>query len=48
MSLVPTVDSRNPCTAFRPSVIALAASSIATSSFSFATSGRSAHNWDTV
>ncbi len=47
-SLVPTVDLRNPWTAFRPSVIALAASLIALSSFSFASSGRSAHTWDTV
>ena len=37
MLLVATVDSRNPCTAFRASeVIALAASLMALSSFSFA------------
>jgi hypothetical protein len=35
MSLVPVVDSRNPWTALRPSVIALAASSMAPSSFFF-------------
>ena len=44
----PTVDSRKPCTAFRPSVIALAASLIAPSSFSFASSSHSGHRCDTV
>ena len=40
-SLPSTVDARNPCTASRPSVIAFAACSIAPSSFSFASAGRS-------
>ena len=40
-SLRSTVESRSPCTASRPSVIAPAACSIALSSFSFASIGRS-------
>ena len=47
-SLRSTVDARKPCTASRPSVIALAAWAIAPSSFSFASAGRSGRRYDAV
>ncbi len=43
-SFVSTVEARNPCTASRPSVIALAARSMLLSSCSFASTGRSGSN----
>ena len=43
-----TADARKPCTASRPSVIAFAACSIAVSSFSLASDGRSGSRYEAV